>query len=104
MYELLLTGNTGSTADGAMNNTISAVISIVTTIFMWLGVALLVFGLASLGLAFKDDNSEGKVRALQVCLAAIVLISIKWIVKLILNATGGAAANVNVADDLSQLG
>lgn len=74
---LLAEGEVDSTvADKAM----STIISFVFKIFGYIGAVLGVWGIGSLILSFKNEDADGKSRAIMLLGAAILLLSLKAII------------------------
>lgn len=63
--------------DGEMKSAMNAVLGNILVIFKYVGVGLLIAGIVQLILAFKDDNADGKQRAIMLCGVAIALILIR---------------------------
>lgn len=60
-----------------MKNAMGAVLGNILTVFKYVGMGLLIAGIVQLILAFKDDNADGKQRAIMLCGISIALILIK---------------------------
>lgn len=75
-----------SAADTAM----SAIVNFVFRIFGYIGAVLGIWGIGSLILSFKNEDADGKSRAIMLLGAAILLLSLKTIITStgILNGTG----------------
>lgn len=85
----------GEDAAGAVNSTVadnamSTIISFVFKIFGYIGAVLGVWGIGSLILSFKNEDADGKSRAIMLLGAAILLLSLKSIISAsgILTGTG----------------
>lgn len=63
--------------DTQMKNAMGAVLGNILTVFKYVGMGLLIAGIVQLILAFKDDNADGKQRAIMLCGISIALILIK---------------------------
>lgn len=66
-----------STADDLMGK----VIGIVLTISMYVGIAILVFGVYEIVMSFTQDMPEKKVKGITLALAGVVMIGLKAILK-----------------------
>lgn len=64
-----------------MDTLMGGVATFVLDLLRWLGVFLLIWGIGQLYLSFRDENSDGKIKALLVCIAAIGLITLKFLLK-----------------------
>lgn len=64
-----------------MGSIMGGVISFICSIAMYIGIGLLVFGLVQLYTSFKDENPDGKIKAISFCVVAVGLMTIKAILK-----------------------
>lgn len=64
--------------EGVMGN----VVGFMCSIARYIGIGLLVYGAIQLYMSFKDENPDGKIKAISFCVVAIGLISIKTALKL----------------------
>lgn len=78
---------TGVTVSNLDNQTIDSlvgkVIEQVLTLARYVGVILLVFGIYQLYMSFKDENPDGKVKAITLLITSVGLMTIKSIMKAI---------------------
>ena len=63
----------------SMDDIIGRAIDVVLTLARYVGVILLIFGIYQLYMSFKDDNPDGKVKAITLLVTSIGLITIKSI-------------------------
>lgn len=78
---------TGAGADPT-DSVIGEVGSIVCRIFLYIGIVLLIYSIAQLISASRNDDPEGKVKATQQLVAAIVMMGLKPIINGVLAVTG----------------
>ena len=67
---------------------ITSVVSVITTIAVYVGVVLLFWGIFQLILSFKNDDAEAKSRATTLLVTTICLIGIKVIAGPVMTAIG----------------
>ena len=67
--------------DKTMGDIVGSIISFILDIARYVGVALLVFGLYQLYTSFKDENPDGKIKAVTFCMTAVGLITLKTVLK-----------------------
>lgn len=60
---------------------VGSIIGQVLTLARYVGVMLLVFGFYQLYISFKDDNPDGKIKAITICVTAVGLMTIKSILE-----------------------
>ena len=60
---------------------ISNIVAIILAMFRWVGVVLLVWGVAQFIMAIKRTDAESKSDAIQTIICAIVLISLKTVIE-----------------------
>lgn len=77
----------GPSADPT-DNIIGEVGGIVCRIFLYVGIVLLIYSIAQLISASRNDDPEGKVKATQQLVAAIVMMGLKPIINGVLAVTG----------------
>lgn len=76
------TGN--ATADAILG----AIVGMICTIFMGIGILLLVWSIGQLVLAFKNEDADSKSRAMMIIIVSICLIAIKPFLTGILSVAG----------------
>lgn len=69
--------------DLSMDSLVGKVIDVVLTLARYIGLILLIFGLYQLYLSFKDDNPDGKIKAITLLVTSVGLITLKSILKLV---------------------
>ena len=71
-----------TTANGASaTNLVGWIVNIVVSLFFYVGLVLLVWGIAQFVLALKRTDAESKSDAIQTIIAAIVLMALRTIIK-----------------------
>ena len=66
--------------DTSVDSLIGTIVGIILTMFRYVGIVLLVWGVAQFVMAMKRSDSESKGDAIQTIIAAIVLIGLKTVV------------------------
>lgn len=84
MMALMFIMMSGMTTFAAGNSTASSlignIVAIILAMFRWVGVVLLVWGVAQFIMAIKRTDAESKSDAIQTIICSIVLISLKTII------------------------
>lgn len=75
----------GSGTSGAI---ISQIGGIITDMFLYIGIFLLIVSIGQVVLAQRNEDAEGKIKAIQQALVSVALIVIKPLVNAVLSATG----------------
>ena len=66
--------------DTSVDSLVGTIVGIILTMFRYVGIVLLVWGVAQFVMAMKRSDSESKGDAIQTIIAAIVLIGLKTVV------------------------
>ncbi len=67
--------------DKSMGQIMGGIIGFILQMAQYVGVGLLVFGMYQLYTAMKDENPDGKIKAITFCIVAIGLITLKTALK-----------------------
>lgn len=70
----------GSSGSVSASNLIGKIVSVILSMFRWVGIVLLVWGVAQFVMAIKRTDAESKSDAIQTIICAIVLIGLKSII------------------------
>ena len=73
-----------ATMDGLM----SAILNIIFQIFRYVGILLLVWSVAQIVMAFKNDDADSKQKGMMIAVISIVLITLSFVLKPILTSVG----------------
>ena len=84
-----------STSNGSASKLIGGIVGIILSMFRWVGVVLLVWGVAQFVMAIKRTDAESKSDAIQTIICAIVLISLKTVITA-LGIDGLSITDVNI--------
>ena len=79
MMSGMMTFAAGSSSSAS--SLISNIVAIILAMFRWVGVVLLVWGVAQFIMAIKRTDAESKSDAIQTIICAIVLISLKTVIE-----------------------
>lgn len=63
-----------------MNSIMNDIIGFICNIAMYVGIGILVYGLFQLYMSFKDENPDGKIKAITLCVVAIGLVTLRVVV------------------------
>lgn len=69
------------TGKGTASSLIGNIVAIILAMFRWVGVVLLVWGVAQFIMAIKRTDAESKSDAIQTIICSIVLISLKTVIE-----------------------
>ena len=83
--------------DQPMNTVVTQIANVVLTIFRYVGIVLLIWGIAQVVMGFRNEDSDSKIRGIMTVVVAIVLILLKTIVKAILKAVEDADTDSSAA-------
>lgn len=83
------TPNTDATMDSLMGQ----VLKIIFTIFRYVGILLLVWSIAQIVMAFKNDDADSKQKGMMIAVISIVLITLSFVLKPILQTVGVSVPN-----------
>lgn len=72
---------TFAAGSNSASSLISNIVAIILAMFRWVGVVLLVWGVAQFIMAIKRTDAESKSDAIQTIICAIVLISLKTVIE-----------------------
>ena len=73
-----------ATMDGLM----SSILNIIFQIFRYVGILLLVWSIAQIVMAFKNDDADSKQKGMMIAVISVVLITLSFVLKPILNTVG----------------
>ena len=73
-----------ATMDGLM----SAILNIIFQIFRYVGILLLVWSIAQIVMAFKNDDADSKQKGMMIAVISVVLITLSFVLKPILSSVG----------------
>lgn len=71
--------------DDTAGEVVGEILKFVCTIFRYIGIVLLAWGIGQLVLAFKNEDADSKSRAIMLIIVSIVLVALKSALKAILN-------------------
>ena len=77
-FEVSVTDNT------AADNVVRAIVGVVASIFRYIGIILLAWGIGMLVLAFKNEDADSKTKAIMLIIVSIVLIALKTFLNTVL--------------------
>lgn len=75
-----------------MADTMRPLLTQISTMLRWVGIAVLVIGVGKFALALKDENPDGQTRAVYYAIAGAMLIGIPTIINAILAGTGSGVS------------
>ena len=84
-------------ADGA--SAVSVLIAYVLKIFQYIGILLLIWAIAQLVLAFKNEDADSKSRAMMMLMVSVLLCIIKPVAQAVINALGIEGINLDTTVD-----
>ena len=67
-------------AANTSNSIVKKVVTMITTIFFYIGIILLVWSIGMLALAFKNEDADSKSRAIMLMVVSIILIALKPVI------------------------
>lgn len=94
---LLVTCMFPAFATGA--SAVGVLIGYILKIFQYLGALLLIWAIAQLVLAFKNEDADSKSRAMMMMMVALILVVLKPVVQAVLNAAGLTSITITDAKD-----
>ena len=79
--------------DGAdLKEIMGKILGVLTTVFLYIGILLLCWGIGQLVLAFKNEDADSKSRAIMLIVASVFLIAIRPFLEAIIGTTGTGIA------------
>ena len=66
---------------GEARSAISSIVDVMFTIFMYVGIVLLIWGIGQLVLAFRNEDADSKTRAIMLLVAAAALLGLRPIIE-----------------------
>ena len=83
----------------AASDAVAALLGIVLKIFQYIGALLLIWSIAQLALAFKNEDADSKSRAMMMMMVSILLLVLKSIVTTILQKAGLTDVSIDESVD-----
>ena len=81
-------GNGDLGKNATMDGLMSAILDIIFQIFRYVGILLLVWSIAQIVMAFKNDDADSKQKGMMIAVISIVLITLSFVLKPILSSVG----------------
>ena len=79
-----------------LNQIMGSILGVLATVFLYVGILLLCWGIGQLVLAFKNEDADSKSRAIMLIVASVFLIGIRTFLTAVLESTG---SGITINDD-----
>lgn len=74
--------------DVNLEEVMGKILGVLTTVFLYVGILLMAWGIGQLVLAFKNEDADSKSRAIMLIVASVFLIAIKPFLEAVIASTG----------------
>ena len=74
--------------DVDLKQVMGKILGVLTTVFLYVGILLMAWGIGQLVLAFKNEDADSKSRSIMLIVASVFLIAIKPFLEAVIGTTG----------------